>query len=82
MWVADMDFHPPQAVQRALEKMLAQGIYGYFGDDRDYLAAIRWWMETRHGWQVDQSGSSPPTDWSTAPGCASMPSRNPAMASC
>jgi cystathionine beta-lyase len=53
MWVADMDFHPPASVQRALEKMLAHGVYGYFGDDRDYLSAIRWWMETRHGWKVE-----------------------------
>ena len=52
MWVADMEFRPPQVVQAALEKMLAHGIYGYFGDDRAYLAAIRWWMQTRHGWEV------------------------------
>ena len=55
MWVADMEFAPPAAVQQALEKMTAHGIYGYFGDDRTYLDAIRWWMETRHGWQVDPS---------------------------
>lgn len=53
MWVADMDFRPPQAVQTALEGMLAHGIYGYFGDDRAYLEAIRWWMANRHGWEVD-----------------------------
>lgn len=53
MWVADMDFRPPACVQTALEKMLAHGIYGYFGDDAAYLAAIRWWMQTRHGWEVD-----------------------------
>lgn len=53
MWVADMDFRPPQAVQRALEGMLAHGIYGYFGDDRAYLESIRWWMQNRHGWQID-----------------------------
>ncbi len=52
MWVADMEFRPPQVVQAALEKMLAHGVYGYFGDDRAYLAAIRWWMQTRHGWEV------------------------------
>ncbi len=52
MWVADMEFRPPQVVQQALEKMLAHGVYGYFGDDRAYLAAIRWWMATRHGWEV------------------------------
>lgn len=52
MWVADMEFRPPQGVQQALEKMLAHGVYGYFGDDRAYLDAIRWWMRTRHGWEV------------------------------
>lgn len=52
MWVADMEFKPPQVVQAALEKMLAHGVYGYFGDDSKYLEAIRWWMATRHGWEV------------------------------
>ncbi len=53
MWVADMDFRPPEAVQQALAKMLDHGIYGYFGDDSDYKAAIRWWMQNRHGWEVE-----------------------------
>lgn len=52
MWVADMDFRPPQAVQAAVERMAAHGIYGYFGDDSAYLAAIQWWMANRHSWQV------------------------------
>ncbi len=53
MWIADMDFRPPACVQTALERMLAHGIYGYRSNDAEYLPAIRWWMETRHGWQVD-----------------------------
>lgn len=53
MWVADMDFRPPACVQVALEKMLAHGVYGYFGDDHAYLAAVGWWMQARHGWTVD-----------------------------
>ena len=53
MWVADMDFRPPTAVQLALEHMLQHGIYGYFGDERRYLDAICWWMGARHGWQID-----------------------------
>jgi cysteine-S-conjugate beta-lyase len=52
MWVADMEFRPPQVVQAALQRMLDHGVYGYFGDDRAYLDAIRWWMQTRHGWEV------------------------------
>jgi cystathionine beta-lyase len=51
MWVADMEFPPPAVVQRAVEKMAAHGVYGYFGDDRPYLDAIQWWMKTRHGWE-------------------------------
>ena len=53
MWVADMEFHPPACVQQAVENMAAHGVYGYFGDDTAYLDAIRWWMQTRHGWDVD-----------------------------
>ena len=53
MWVADMDFRPPQCVQDALRGMLDHGVYGYFGDDSKYLDAIRWWMETRHDWKVE-----------------------------
>ena len=53
MWVADMEFRPPQCVQAALETMLAHGVYGYYGDETENRAAIRWWMQTRHGWQID-----------------------------
>ena len=53
MWVADMDFRPPAVVQDALQSMLDHGIYGYFGDDREYLNAIQWWMDNRHGWKID-----------------------------
>jgi len=53
MWVADMDFRPPQVVQDALQGMLDHGLYGYFGGDSEYLQAICWWMQTRHGWTVD-----------------------------
>ncbi|MGX5735537.1 MalY/PatB family protein [Bosea thiooxidans] len=55
MWVADMDFRPPACVQAALDTMNAHGIYGYFGDDRAYVEAIRWWMQQRHGWEVTPS---------------------------
>ena len=53
MWVADMDFRPPQVVQDALQAQLDHGVYGYFGDDSKYLAAIQWWMQHRHGWHVE-----------------------------
>ena len=58
MWVADMDFRPPECVQNALQGMLDHGIYGYYGGDESYRAAIGWWMQERHGWTVD-------ADWIT-----------------
>ncbi|MFV0490519.1 MAG: MalY/PatB family protein [Pseudorhodobacter sp.] len=54
MWVADMDFRPPACIQKALQGMLDHGVYGYYGDDAAYRDAIRWWMKTRHGWQVER----------------------------
>lgn len=53
MWVADMDFRPPASIQRALESMTAHGVYGYYGPDDKYRAAISWWMQERHGWSVN-----------------------------
>ncbi|APE42250.1 aminotransferase [Sulfitobacter alexandrii] len=55
MWVADMDFRPPQVVRDALQAQVDHGVFGYFGDDSRYLSAIQWWMENRHGWKVDPS---------------------------
>lgn len=55
MWVADMDFRPPACVQTAFQAMTAHGVYGYFGDEAPYRAAIQWWMRERHGWEIDPS---------------------------
>lgn len=53
MWVADMDFRSPDCVQDAVRAKLEHGIYGYLGDYGPYTSAIAWWMENRHGWQVE-----------------------------
>lgn len=53
MWVADMDFRSPDCIQDAVRAKLEHGIYGYLGDYGPYTSAIAWWMENRHGWQVD-----------------------------
>ncbi len=52
MWVADMDFRPPQAVDDALRKLLDHGIYGYPSHGHETTDAIRWWMANRHGWTI------------------------------
>ncbi len=54
MWVADMDFRPPQCVSDAIKAMHDHGIYGYYGDDRAYRASIQWWMKERHGWTLEK----------------------------
>lgn len=53
MWVADMDFAAPDPVRDAVRALADHGVFGYFGDDSAYRAAICWWMEQRHGWTVD-----------------------------
>lgn len=54
MWVADMDFQSPDCVIDAVRACADTGTFGYFGDDAAYLDAIRWWMQTRHGWSVER----------------------------
>ncbi|QIE40688.1 pyridoxal phosphate-dependent aminotransferase [Rhodobacteraceae bacterium SC52] len=53
MWVADMDFASPEPVRSAVRALADHGVFGYFGDDSAYRAAICWWMKERHGWTVD-----------------------------
>ncbi|MBL6781191.1 MAG: aminotransferase class I/II-fold pyridoxal phosphate-dependent enzyme, partial [Candidatus Puniceispirillum sp.] len=53
MWVADMDFRAPPAVQSALAAALDHGVHGYFGDDSEYRAALIGWMKRRHQWDVE-----------------------------
>ena len=55
MWVADMEFRAPEPVQQAVRAMADHGVYGYFGDESRYRAAIQWWMAERHHWQIDPS---------------------------
>lgn len=54
MWVADMEFAAPPAVNAALQAAVDNGVHGYYGDPSAYLAAIRGWMAKRHGWEIEQ----------------------------
>ncbi len=56
MWVADMDFKPPQCVLDTLNAMTEHGVLGYYADDQSYKQAICGWMSRRHGWTVDPDG--------------------------
>ncbi|MDR2108769.1 MAG: aminotransferase class I/II-fold pyridoxal phosphate-dependent enzyme, partial [Coriobacteriales bacterium] len=50
LWVADMDFAAPEAVQYALGCVLEHGIYGYSVPDERYYNSVQHWFETRHNW--------------------------------
>jgi cysteine-S-conjugate beta-lyase len=52
MWVADMDFRAPPAVNAVLVEAARHGVHGYIGDDDAHIAAVTGWMRRRHGWDV------------------------------
>lgn len=52
MWVADMDFKAPEAVNNALIERAKHGIYGYTLFDNDTTNAIVHWLSTEHGWKI------------------------------
>ncbi len=53
MWVADMDFEPPQSVTDVLRAEIDQNIFGYYGHTDTVRAAVCDWMASRHGWKVE-----------------------------
>lgn len=55
MWVADMDFRAPKIIQEKLHGINSHGIYGYYGDYKEYNNSIKWWMKNRHNWEIDTS---------------------------
>ncbi|RSK49770.1 MalY/PatB family protein [Bacillus canaveralius] len=55
MWVADMDFRPPEEVQKALAKRIEHGIYGYTYVPPSVSKAIKSWLYKRHDWQINRS---------------------------
>jgi cystathionine beta-lyase len=55
MWVADMEFLPPPAVNEALLAAAEHGMHGYLGGGYGldgYYNAVGSWMERRHQWTV------------------------------
>ncbi|PLR92665.1 MalY/PatB family protein [Bacillus sp. T33-2] len=55
MWVADMDFLPPQAVKEAISSRMEHGIYGYTFVPPSVAKAVQAWLASRHGWDVRSS---------------------------
>ena len=54
MWVADMDFQTAPEIIEALQKRVAEGVFGYTDVNDDwYEAYINWW-KNRHGFEIDR----------------------------
>lgn len=53
MWVADMDFRPPQAVLDSLKNRVEHGIFGYTFIPDSTNNAIQQWLQKRHNWEID-----------------------------
>jgi len=51
MWVADMDFRIAPEIQKALQKRLDHGVFGYELIPDDYFGIMSQWFATRHGWE-------------------------------
>src|SRR5690606_3940508 len=61
MWIADMDFKTAPAIQAALQKRVAHGVFGYtLTPDRFFDAIIGWWQK-RHGYALQKEWIRPVT---------------------
>lgn len=52
MWIADMDFKAPPAVEEALIKSANHGIFGYTEPDEEYDGLVISWYKRRMGWSI------------------------------
>lgn len=53
LWVADMDFAVPEAVQSALTARAAHPVFGYTIHPESLYESLRHWLATRHAWQIE-----------------------------
>ncbi|WP_165020771.1 MalY/PatB family protein [Dysgonomonas sp. ZJ279] len=54
LWVADMDFLSPPAVQEAIIERAQHAIFGYTHPKQSYYDAIINWVERNHDWKIEQ----------------------------
>ncbi|MCB1387196.1 MAG: pyridoxal phosphate-dependent aminotransferase [Nitratireductor sp.] len=59
LWVAEMDFSAPPAVQQALQAEIDRGTYGYYTGDHTWREAMSAWLARRHQWQPDPDWITP-----------------------
>lgn len=54
MWVADMDFPVAPCIQKALEKRVNHGVFGYTLVGESYYNAVINWFGMRHNWTIER----------------------------
>ena len=54
LWVADMDFRTAPCIVEALQRRVAEGIFGYVKVPDSYYEALTGWFASRHGWTIDR----------------------------
>ncbi len=52
-WVADSDYRSAPEIVEALREAAEQCVFGYVEPDGRYFEAVRGWVSSRHGWQVE-----------------------------
>lgn len=54
LWVADMDFRPPQQVIDALREKVDHGIFGYTLISEHTKDSVVQWVQNRHDWSIEK----------------------------
>jgi len=54
MWTADSDYKTAPCVIDTVRRAAEHGVFGYMPEHDDYLSAVQWWMQNRHGWTVEK----------------------------
>jgi len=54
LWVADTDFRTPGFITEAIRKRAEHEIYGYTFRPDSYNEAIKYWLKTRHNWEIQK----------------------------
>lgn len=54
LWVADMDFAAPKAVEEALQQLVAQGTFGYAIPPSVYFLAYQAWQDRHWGTKFEE----------------------------
>jgi len=54
LWVADMDFPPPEAVITKINERASHPIYGYNTQEPSLYQSIVDWVKVRHGWEIER----------------------------